>query len=209
MSISRCPTWAGSCTRTRPMPPPGRPAVEDIPCVLTMMADEFGGPVPVGPFAIIGDDSIGRGIVETLSRFAQPRRPHCSNHGPFTIGATAADAVKAAVMVEEVAKTVHVSQAARRPAADSSRTRSTVSTTATRTSTDSDPRTRNSPNTDIAKEQLTCAIHSRARRSGSSPAARVSTARRPSTRSPSSHSSWPARSTRPRTSPSGSSGSRS
>ena len=39
---------------------------EEIPCVLTMMGDEFGGPVPVGPFAIIGDDSIGRGIVETL-----------------------------------------------------------------------------------------------------------------------------------------------
>jgi len=38
-----------------------------IPCVLTMMADEFGGDVPVGPFALIGDDSIGRGIVDTLS----------------------------------------------------------------------------------------------------------------------------------------------
>ena len=31
-----------------------------------MMADEFGGEIPVGPFALIGDDSIGRGIVETL-----------------------------------------------------------------------------------------------------------------------------------------------
>ena len=41
---------------------------EEIPCVLTMMADEFGGPIPVGPFALIGDDSIGRGIVETLQR---------------------------------------------------------------------------------------------------------------------------------------------
>lgn len=39
---------------------------EEIPCVITAMADEFGGPIPVGPFAIIGDDSIGRGIVETL-----------------------------------------------------------------------------------------------------------------------------------------------
>ena len=47
---------------------------EEVPCVLTMMADEFGGPVPVGPFAIIGDDSIGRGIVETLQRPPQPRR---------------------------------------------------------------------------------------------------------------------------------------
>ena len=40
---------------------------EPIPCVLTMMADEFGGEVPVGPFALIGDDSIGRGIVDTLA----------------------------------------------------------------------------------------------------------------------------------------------
>ena len=41
-------------------------AARPIPCVLTMIADEFGGEVPVGPFALIGDDSIGRGIVETL-----------------------------------------------------------------------------------------------------------------------------------------------
>jgi L-ribulose-5-phosphate 4-epimerase len=40
---------------------------EAIPCVLTMIADEFGGEIPVGPFALIGDDSIGRGIVETLA----------------------------------------------------------------------------------------------------------------------------------------------
>ena len=47
---------------------------EEIPCVITAMADEFGGPIPVGPFAIIGDDSIGRGIVETLSGHRSPRR---------------------------------------------------------------------------------------------------------------------------------------
>src|SRR5699024_5077165 len=45
---------------------------QEIPCVLTMMADEFGGPVPVGPFAVIGDDSIGRGIVETLQGHRSP-----------------------------------------------------------------------------------------------------------------------------------------
>jgi L-ribulose-5-phosphate 4-epimerase len=39
---------------------------EAIPCVLTMIADEFGGEIPVGPFALIGDDSIGRGLVDTL-----------------------------------------------------------------------------------------------------------------------------------------------
>lgn len=82
---------------------------EEIPCVLTMMADEFGGPIPVGPFAIIGDDSIGRGIVETLSGHRSPA-VLMRNHGPFTIGKDARAAVKAAVMVEEVARTVHVSR---------------------------------------------------------------------------------------------------
>ncbi|MFD7021095.1 L-ribulose-5-phosphate 4-epimerase [Promicromonospora sukumoe] len=82
---------------------------EEVPCVLTMMADEFGGPVPVGPFAIIGDDSIGRGIVETLSGHRSPA-VLMQNHGPFTIGKDARAAVKAAVMVEEVARTVHVAR---------------------------------------------------------------------------------------------------
>lgn len=82
---------------------------EEIPCVLTMMADEFGGPIPVGPFAIIGDDSIGRGIVETLKDSRSPA-VLMRNHGPFTIGKDARAAVKAAVMCEEVARTVHVSR---------------------------------------------------------------------------------------------------
>ncbi|GAA1973651.1 L-ribulose-5-phosphate 4-epimerase [Isoptericola halotolerans] len=81
---------------------------EEIPCVLTMMADEFGGPVPVGPFAIIGDDSIGRGIVETL-RGSRSKAVLMQNHGPFTIGGDAKAAVKAAVLCEEVARAVHVS----------------------------------------------------------------------------------------------------
>lgn len=80
---------------------------EAIPCVLTAMADEFGGPIPVGPFAIIGDDSIGRGIVETLSGH-RSRAVLMQNHGPFTIGVNAKDAVKAAVMLEDVARTVHL-----------------------------------------------------------------------------------------------------
>ncbi|MCA1983515.1 L-ribulose-5-phosphate 4-epimerase [Nocardioides sp. R-N-C8] len=82
---------------------------EEIPCVLTMMADEFGGPVPVGPFAIIGDDSIGRGIVETLSGHRSPA-VLMQNHGPFTIGPTPKAAVKAAVLLEEVARAVHISR---------------------------------------------------------------------------------------------------
>ena len=79
---------------------------EEIPCVTTGMADEFGGPVPVGPFAVIGDDSIGRGIVDTL-RDHRSRAVLMANHGPFTIGVTPRDAVKAAVLVEDAARTVH------------------------------------------------------------------------------------------------------
>ena len=79
---------------------------EEIPCVLTAVADEFGGPIPVGPFAVIGDDSIGRGIVDTLSGH-RSRAVLMRGHGPFTIGVSARDAVKAAVMVEDAARTVH------------------------------------------------------------------------------------------------------
>ncbi len=82
---------------------------EAIPCVITAMADEFGGEIPVGPFAIIGDDSIGRGIVETLTAH-RSRAVLMQNHGPFTIGATPRDAVKAAVMLEDVARTVHIAR---------------------------------------------------------------------------------------------------
>ena len=82
---------------------------EAIPCVLTMMGDEFGGEIPIGPFALIGDDSIGRGIVETLRDHRSPA-VLMRNHGPFTIGPTAKAAVKAAVMCEEVARTVHISR---------------------------------------------------------------------------------------------------
>jgi len=80
---------------------------EPIPCVLTMMADEFGGEVPVGPFALIGDDSIGRGIVETLTGHRSPA-VLMRSHGPFTIGKDARAAVKAAVMCEDVARTVYI-----------------------------------------------------------------------------------------------------
>lgn len=82
---------------------------EPIPCVLTMIADEFGGDVPVGPFAMIGDDSIGAGIVETLRTSRSPA-VLMQNHGPFTIGTDARSAVKAAVMVEDVARTVHIAR---------------------------------------------------------------------------------------------------
>ena len=82
---------------------------EPIPCVLTAMGDEFGGEIPIGPFALIGDESIGRGIVETLATSASPA-VLMANHGVFAIGANARAAVKAAVMCEDVAKTVHIAR---------------------------------------------------------------------------------------------------
>lgn len=82
---------------------------EAIPCVLTAMADEFGGEIPIGPFALIGDDSIGRGIVETLRGRRSPA-VLMKGHGVFAIGKTPRDAVKAAVMCEDAARTVHISR---------------------------------------------------------------------------------------------------
>lgn len=83
---------------------------EAIPCTLTMQADEFGGDVPVGPFALIGDETIGRGIVDTLRDSRSPA-VIMRNHGPFTIGADAKHALKAAIMLEEVAKAAHYATA--------------------------------------------------------------------------------------------------
>ena len=82
---------------------------EAIPCVLTMMADEFGGEIPVGPFALIGDDSIGRGIVQILDGH-RSTAILMQNHGVFTVGKDARSAVKSAVLCEEVARTVHISR---------------------------------------------------------------------------------------------------
>jgi L-ribulose-5-phosphate 4-epimerase len=83
---------------------------EPIPCVMTAMADEFGGEIPIGPFALIGDEEIGRGIAETLEQHRSPA-VLMRAHGVFTIGATARDAIKAAVMCEDVARTVHLARA--------------------------------------------------------------------------------------------------
>jgi len=82
---------------------------EPIPCVLTAQADEFGGEIPIGPFALIGNDDIGRGIVDTLSAH-RSTAVLMRNHGVFTIGVDARDAVKEAVMCESVAHTVHLAR---------------------------------------------------------------------------------------------------
>lgn len=80
-----------------------------IPCGLTAMADEFGGDIPIGPFAIIGNDDIGKGIVATLKNSRSPA-VLMANHGVFTVGKSALASVKSAVMCEDVAKTMYFAQ---------------------------------------------------------------------------------------------------
>jgi L-ribulose-5-phosphate 4-epimerase len=82
---------------------------EAIPCVLTAMADEFGGDIPVGPFALIGDEEIGHAVVATLAG-SRSCAALMRNHGVFTIGAGPRDAIKAAVMCEDVARTAHLAR---------------------------------------------------------------------------------------------------
>jgi len=74
-----------------------------IPVVLTAIADEFGGPIPCGGFSLIGDESIGKLVVESIG--ASPA-VLLKNHGVFTIGKNAETAVKAAVMTEDAAAAV-------------------------------------------------------------------------------------------------------
>jgi L-ribulose-5-phosphate 4-epimerase len=83
---------------------------EPIPCVMTAMADEFGGAIPVGPFALIGDEEIGRGVVETLAGHRSPA-VLMRSHGVFALGDGPRAALKAAVMCEDAARTVHLARA--------------------------------------------------------------------------------------------------
>jgi L-ribulose-5-phosphate 4-epimerase len=79
----------------------GRP----VPVYLTAMADEFGGPIPCGRYCKIGGEEIGQEIVQAIG---DSLAILIKSHGVFTIGPTATAATKAAVMVEDVARTVHL-----------------------------------------------------------------------------------------------------
>ncbi len=76
-----------------------------IPCVLTAMADEFGGEIPCGAFALIGGEEIGLEVVRVLKGHRSPAII-LQNHGVFALGKTPKAALKAAVMCEDVARTV-------------------------------------------------------------------------------------------------------
>lgn len=74
-----------------------------IPVYLTAHGDEFGGPIPCGGFALIGGEEIGKVVIETIG---DSRAVLLKNHGVFTVGPSGEAAVKAAVMVEDIAATV-------------------------------------------------------------------------------------------------------
>lgn len=78
---------------------------QPIPAVLTAIADEFGGSIPCGPYCQIGEEEIGKAVVENIG---DGPAILLQNHGVFTIGPEPEAAVKAAVMCEDVAKTVHL-----------------------------------------------------------------------------------------------------
>jgi len=75
---------------------------QPIPVYLTAQADEFGGPIPCGGFALIGGEQIGKIVLESIG---SSRAVLLKNHGVFTIGPTGEAALKAAVMVEDIART--------------------------------------------------------------------------------------------------------
>jgi len=79
----------------------------EIPCFITGMGDEFGGPIPCGGFQLIGGEQIGQEVVKTLDGH-RSRACLLQNHGVFTIGETPEKAVKAAVMCEDSAATAWV-----------------------------------------------------------------------------------------------------
>jgi len=85
---------------------------EPIPAVLTAIADEFGGPIPCGPYCEIGEKQIGEAVVAHIGHSPAIL---LQNHGVFTVGPTPQAALKAAVMVEDVAKTVHLAMLKGKP----------------------------------------------------------------------------------------------
>jgi L-ribulose-5-phosphate 4-epimerase len=80
---------------------------EPIPVYLTAQADEFGGEIPCGGFALIGGEQIGKIVVDSIG---DSPAVLLKNHGVFTVGPTAEAALKAAVMVEDIARTVWIAK---------------------------------------------------------------------------------------------------
>ena len=78
-------------------------AGKSIPVYLTAIADEFGQAIPLSAYARIGEEEIGQEIIRSIGTSPAILM---KNHGVFTIGMSVMAAVKAAVMTEDVARTV-------------------------------------------------------------------------------------------------------
>jgi len=74
-----------------------------IPVCLTAMADFFGCNIPIGNLVLIGEEEIGKEIVRKIGN---SKAIIMKNHGPFTIGKSVSEALKAAIYLEESAKTL-------------------------------------------------------------------------------------------------------
>lgn len=79
---------------------------EEIPCVTTAMADEFGGPIPLAPLVVENADDVGRAVAETLAGH-RSRAVLLRSHGPYAVGATSADALRVAIATEAAARAAH------------------------------------------------------------------------------------------------------
>jgi len=111
--IYRAKEWVGGVVHTHsPYATSFAARGEQIPCVLTAMADEFGGPVPCGEYAKIGGEEIGKEVVRLCEKSPAVL---LKNHGVFTVGRSPEEALKAAVMCEDVARTVHLAMLLGRP----------------------------------------------------------------------------------------------
>jgi L-ribulose-5-phosphate 4-epimerase len=77
----------------------GRP----IPACLTAIADEFGGEIPCAPYVDNEGEHIGEAILEHRT---QAPGILLGSHGVFAWGDSVGSALKAAVMIEDVARTV-------------------------------------------------------------------------------------------------------
>jgi len=79
---------------------------------LTAIADEFGGEIPCAPYV----DNVGDHIGEAILKYrTQAPAILLGHHGVFTFGPSPSAAFKAAVMVEDVAKTCHLASLLGKP----------------------------------------------------------------------------------------------
>jgi len=76
---------------------------KSVPLVLTAIADEFGAEIPCAPYVDNEGEHIGEAILKYRNRAPSILM---GNHGVFAWGDSPRSALKAAVMTEDVAKTV-------------------------------------------------------------------------------------------------------